>query len=110
MLAAALGIVETAAHTPAKIAWESLPPECLVAMHWHRTPDLEKILREYRILVTARHPLDVLISILRFAQSHPATTRWLEGEGGNENILIGADPTDAKFLEYALSDRAAALE
>jgi len=109
MLSACLGIGEIAAHKPAEVDWESLPPECLVAMHWHRDPDLERILQGYGILVTARHPLDVLVSILRFAQYQPATARWLEGEGGNENALIGASPTDGRFLEYALSDRAAAL-
>jgi hypothetical protein len=109
MLAACLDITELAIHTPGDIDWQSLPEQCLVAMHWRRTRAVEEILRDYQTLVTARHPLDVLISILRFAQHHPATARWLEGEGGNESALIGTRPTDRRFLEYALSDRAAAL-
>jgi len=109
MLAGCLDMRVTAAHSPAEVNWEALQEDCLLAMHWRHTPEMEAILGEFEILVTARHPLDVLISILQFSQHEPATARWLEGEGGNENLLMDASPTDKKFLDYALSDRAAAL-
>jgi hypothetical protein len=109
LLASCLGITEIAAHSPAEIDWDALPAECLAAMHWHRTPELAALLEGHQILVTTRHPLDVLVSILHFSQHEPATARWLDGEGGNEEFLAGARPTDERFLEYAFSDRAAAL-
>jgi len=111
MLASALEVPDIAAHSPGEIDWDALPDGFLVAMHWHRTPVLQEILKKKKaeVLVTVRHPLDVLISILRFCQFEPATARWLDGEGGNEAVLLGADPTDSRFLQYALSDRVAAL-
>jgi len=80
-------------------------------MHWHHTPAFEAFLRKrgFQVVVTARHPLDVLISILHFAPLEPATARWLEGECGNEKPLIGADPASASFANYCLSDRTEAL-
>ena len=65
--------------------------------------------RHIDVLVTMRHPLDILISILRFCQFEPATAFWLEGEGGSEAVLKDANPTDRRFLAYALSERATAL-
>jgi hypothetical protein len=111
MLATSLDVMEIAAHSPDEIDWDSLPEGFLVAMHWHRTAAMEKLLeaRTAEVLVTVRHPLDILISILRFCQFEPATARWLDGEGGTESPLIGTTPTDTKFLDYALSERAAAL-
>jgi hypothetical protein len=53
--------------------------------------------------------MDVLLSILHFAQYEPATAQWLQGEGGNEKILQNANPASPEFIEYALSMRAAAL-
>jgi hypothetical protein len=55
-----------------------------------------------------RHPLDVLISILQFSL-HDQTGRWLEGEEGNERSIYGAMPRSSAFLDYAMSERAAAL-
>src|SRR5580658_5969913 len=84
MLAASLEVMEIAAHSPDEIDWDALSEGCLVAMHWHRTSAIQKLLdaRAMEVLVTVRHPLDILISILRFCQLEPATARWLEGEGG----------------------------
>lgn len=111
MLVSALGISDFASHSPHEIDWGALPDESLVAMHWHCTPELCSFLRArgFCSIVTVRHPFDVLISILQFSKSEPATGRWLLGENGDESSLASADPTSPEFLEYALSDRAAAL-
>jgi hypothetical protein len=111
MLAASLRFHETAAHSPQEIAWSTLPPECIVAMHWHFSDEFARFLRHRKFfpIVIVRHPLDVLISILQFAKGEPATARWLGGEGGDERLLADADPTSPEFLEYALSARAALL-
>jgi hypothetical protein len=100
-----------AAHSPAEVQWSTLPAECLVAMHWHCSEEFLEFLRLYGFMpiITTRHPLDVLISILQFSPHEPATAKWLEGEGGDECILYDADPTSREFLAYAVSGRAAAL-
>ncbi len=51
----------------------------------------------------ARHPLDVLISVLHFIRYEPETAEWL---GGNCSIpldLPGKAQASPEFLEYALS-------
>jgi hypothetical protein len=101
-------------HSLHDVDWVALPPECLLAIHWHPTPAfLERLSkRGFRCLILARHPLDVLISILHFAlhySSTQATQRWLEGEGGNERGIFAAMPRSTAFLNYATGHRAGAL-
>jgi hypothetical protein len=100
---------------PLNVDWGQLPPEgCIVVMHRRRTLAFEGFLRErgFRFAAMARHPLDVLLSILTYAQvprNREFSTLWIEGEGGNEESLAGASPTSEAFVRYALSWRAAAL-
>jgi Sulfotransferase domain len=101
-------------HTPREIDWAALPRECLLAVHWHPSPSfLERLDQHgFQMIVLARHPLDVLISILHFAlhySSTQATQRWLEGEDGNERSIFGAMPRSTAFLDYATGRRAGAL-
>lgn len=111
MLARAIGGKELAAHCPDEIPWNELESQCIVAMHWHRTRELSRVLAENRFetIVTVRNPLDVLISILHFSQHEPATAHWLSGEAGDETQLRGVDPTSLVFLDYAVSRRASLL-
>jgi hypothetical protein len=57
----------------------------------------------------ARHPLDVLLSILHFSTFDESTSSWLLGEQGNEDGIFAAMPCSASFQEYAVGPRAAAL-
>lgn len=111
LLASSLGSIATAAHSPDEVDWASIPRDAIVAMHWHFSESFHAQLARdgFSPIVTVRHPLDVLISILQFSQHEPATAQWLKGEAGDETCLRTADPTSPEFLEYALSDRAAAL-
>ena len=111
MLHSALGITEIAIDTPSEINWENLTEGFIVQMHWRRTPALLQLLSSVDIepLVVIRHPLDVLISILHFCTFESRTARWLDGEGGSEESILGANPADPAFLDYALSARAEAL-
>lgn len=95
---------------PRNVAWRSLPAECVLILHWRPTPDLMALLQaeRFRVVTLARHPFDVLLSILHFALRE-ATDGWLEGEGGGEQSILGQSPTSAAFLEYATGPRAAAL-
>ena len=90
---------------------ESLPPEAVVQIHWPRTPEFADRLRRhgFSVLTLARHPLDVLISILHFAWYEPDTGSWLLGRGGNELGIRAAMPRSRPFLDYCTGPRASAL-
>ncbi len=111
LLSQMYGVPETAVHNPADLDWAQLPEGFVVQIHWHHVEPFVGSLRERGFLVVspARHPLDVLVSILHFAPREPLTRRWLEGEAGTEVALSGSDPQSDAFLRYAQSGRAAAL-
>jgi hypothetical protein len=111
LLADAYELPEVAIHNPADVDWNTLPPDCVLQIHWHRTASFVRTLQEagFRILTLVRHPLDVLLSILQFCQHDRSTLRWLDGENGNERPLYGAMPGSAAFAAYATGGRAAAL-
>jgi hypothetical protein len=111
LLVASYGLEERSAHTPAEVDWETLPKRCVLQLHWRRTPEFRQTLTRYgfSVAVLARHPLDVLVSILHFSPHEPQTARWLDGEGGDETSLLGADPASPAFLAYATGPRARAL-
>jgi hypothetical protein len=98
-------------HDREEIDLADLPPRAVVQVHWHRTVDLVRDMEAAELcpVVIARHPLDVLVSIWHFAAHEPAVARWLKGEGGDEEGLLGVDPSSSDFLSYALGPRAAAL-
>jgi len=56
----------------------------------------------FKVVSIARHPLDVLISILHFIRYDQSTERWLEGNGEIPSALKEQPPTSA-FVRYALS-------
>jgi hypothetical protein len=82
-----------------------------VQIHRRRDPDFLTQLHThgFRVLTIARHPCDVLISILQFAIHESESERWLQGQGGGESCLFGAMPRSRAFVEYAVSDRARQL-
>lgn len=111
LLAASHELDEVSADTPAAVPWRSLPERCVLQLHWPPGEDVLAPLAEhgFRNVVLTRHPLDVLLSILRFAQREPRTARWLNGTGGDEHELLGADPCSTTFRRYATGVRAKAL-
>jgi Sulfotransferase domain len=111
LMATAFMIDELAVHNPKDLDWKQLPDRFVLQCHWHRVDSFTSVLAEhkFRVVVLTRHPLDVLISILHFAPHEAQTARWLEGEGGNEMSIFGAQPRSSAFLEYATGPRAAAL-
>lgn len=84
---------------------KSIPDRAIVQLHWYREPGFQGFLRDYgfKTLVLARHPLDVLLSILNFIRHEPLTARWLEGNGEIPPSLIGQPPTSREFVRYATS-------
>lgn len=82
-----------------------LPENLIMQIHWYREPSMQAFIVEnnFQVLVIARHPLDILLSVLHFAQYEETVERWL---GGNCEIpakLKSATPTSEAFLNFALS-------
>lgn len=102
---------EIAVHTPGEIAWQSLPPKVILQIHWRDTDNFVSLLAEngFRPIVIARHPLDVLISILHFATYESQTARWLDGEAGSEISIINKSPLCSEFIDYSVGKRSAAI-
>jgi hypothetical protein len=111
LLMEAYAIPGFAVHRPDDLNWADLPEECVLQLHWRRTPALVRRLREegFRVVCVTRHPVDILISILQFCLHDDSTLQWLNGEGGSERPIHGAMPGSAIFLEYGAGPRAAAL-
>jgi hypothetical protein len=111
LLVSALDLAEYAVHSVDEIPWQSLPARCVISMHLRETAAFRQFLDGlgFREIVTVRHPLDVLISILQFSQNDPTTFRWVGAEDGDERSLMGSTPTSPAFLRYCLGPRAAAL-
>lgn len=111
LLADSLGLTEFVSHSIEEIPWSTLPERCVAAVHVHASEELHARLaaNHFRIIVTMRHPLDVLISILQFSKHDASPVLWLGGEAGDEASLASASPLDAAFLDYACGARARAL-
>src|SRR5438309_6526581 len=105
------GVPSIAAHSPGELDWAALPPGVVLQMHWHPTPAFLELLERHRFqtMTLARHPLDVLLSILHFCMHDESTAFWLQGEHGNEDGIFAAMPCSAAFLDYATGPRAGAL-
>jgi len=98
-------------HVPTQAEVDRLPEHCMLQIHWLPTTEFVGLLQRcgFQIVTIARHPLDVLISVLQFSLHAGETERWLDGAGGDESGIFGAMPTSHAFLRYATGPRAAAL-
>jgi hypothetical protein len=121
-------VPEFGINDPAGVEWENLPEDLVYSFHWHPTPAFLTSLERYgfQVVVLARHPLDVLISLLHYAlHFSTVTTEWLDAlvmqsasarrwlafktSEKDETSIYGATPCSAAFLDYATSPRVAAL-
>lgn len=111
LLASIYRLEQRAVHHLAHLDWSALPPRCVVQIHWHRSPEFLRLLAEngVQVVTIARHPLDVLLSILQFAPHEPQTAMWLAGTGGDESPIHGRAADGSEFLSYCLGPRARAL-
>ncbi len=111
MLGYVLELEEVPIHHPGDLNWADLPERAVIQLHWSRSAYLQSLLEaaRCRVITITRHPFDVLVSILRFAQTEPDTSEWLWGQGGDEEKILGADPSSEQFAEWALGERASAL-
>lgn len=111
LLGAAYQIPHFARHSMTDADWDGLPPEVVLQIHWRRTPEFVAKLDQqgFRVVTVARHPLDVLISILHFCIYESESEQWLLGSGGSETEIYSAMPRSRAFIEYAKGPRAAEL-
>jgi len=111
LLRDACGLTELAYNNPWDVDWDALPDRCVLQMHCHRTPELVDRLGRlgFARVHMARHPLDVLLSILQCCGAVPETAEWVAREGGDESAIAGRSPQDPAFLAYATGPRARAL-
>ena len=102
---------QRALHRPSDLGWRRLPERLLLQLHWPRSRAFRTRLarHKFRVITLARHPLDLLISVLRFSSHEPETAQWLGGQHGDEAAIHGAAPMSDAFLDYATGPRAAAL-
>src|SRR5690242_5602862 len=70
LLCETFGLSAQGVPSPEEVDWMALPPDFLLGLHWHPVPPFLEQLREhqFRPVVLARHPLDVLVSVLHFAR------------------------------------------
>jgi hypothetical protein len=111
LLGRAYAVPTTAAHWLSDGEWAGLPPEVVLQLHWPRGPGFEARLRDlgFGVVTLARHPLDVLVSVLHFAWYEDETASWLLGRGGDERSIRAATPRSRPFVEYATGPRATVL-
>ena len=103
-----LELEELPVHHPGDLDWTSLPERVVIQLHWPRTKYLQSLLEgaKVKVVTLSRHPFDILVSILRFAQTEPETIGWLWGRGGDEEGLLDVDPASQEFAQWATSERA----
>ena len=111
LLQDAYAVPGLAAVNPDAVDWAGLPGECVLALHWRRTPALARRLHEgqFHTATVVRHPLDVLLSVLQFCLHDDSTSGWLDGEAGDEGPIRGAMPGSARPFWTTQPARAAAL-
>jgi hypothetical protein len=111
LLGTAYQVPHFARHALSDEDWAGLPPEVVLQIHWRREPAFEAKLagHGFRVVTVARHPLDVLVSILHFCIYESESEHWLLGAGGSEAEIFAAMPRSRAFVEYAAGPRAAEL-
>jgi len=111
LLGTAYQIPHLPRHSMSDAEWKELPAEVVLQIHWRREPAFEAKLAEYgfQVVTVARHPLDVLISILHFCIYESESEQWLLGTKGTEAGIFAAMPRSLAFVEYATAPRASEL-
>lgn len=108
-IANALGVPEIAVHDFRDATL--LPEHVVLQLHWHREPKFQAWLaaKGFEVATIARHPLDVLLSAIRFALKEPQVARWLNGSTGLPIDVGPNGSASAAFVDYCLSDGSANL-
>jgi len=97
-----LGYPHFAAHSIEEFP-QDLPSNCILNIHALNGPTERVFFEKHscKLIVLARHPLDVFVSVLQFARNEPAVHRWLGGscEIPRDNVATLC-PDDTQFVEW----------
>jgi hypothetical protein len=106
LLARIYGLEEIPVHFPEEIDWDHLPRRCVIQVHAYPVESFPGLLEQHgvRVVVLARHPLDVLASWLNLVfYSHQEG--YCPGGGAcDECALVGVLPRSREFMDWACSD------
>lgn len=102
LFASLYGLVELAVDRPEQLDWDHLPSRCILQIHQYPDPSFDALIARhgFRVLTPARHPLDVLISALNYAQHTLTAPEWTDATG-TARTLRGASPISLEFRQYA---------
>jgi hypothetical protein len=100
-----------AVHRPDDVDWDRLPPRCVIQLHWYpRHEFVERLERSrVRVVVPARHPLDVLVSWLNLAVYSHLDGRCDGPDRCEECPIVGSSPRDDAFLRYVAGEKGRVL-
>ena len=75
-----LGYPHFAAHSVQEFT-KDLPPDCFLNIHALNEPLNSAFFERHscKIIVLARHPLDIFASVLQFARNERDVHKWLDG-------------------------------
>lgn len=112
LFAELLGYAVLAAPTLDDIAPDEVVAPVLMQVHAVNNRQAQRFVDEVgaRVVTVARHPLDVLVSMLHFSRHEPQILDWLDGAGiPSPETLRGASPTSSQFVEWAAGKGAGRL-
>ncbi|WP_169973049.1 sulfotransferase family protein [Tautonia rosea] len=102
LFASLYGLEELAVDRPEQLDWDRLPLRCILQIHQYPDPSFDALIERhgFRVLTPARHPLDVMISALNYAQHTPNAPEWTDASGTIQT-LRDASPLSQAFRQYA---------
>lgn len=108
LLRVRFGLAEVVIHDPDELPVEP-PIGVVIQLHWDDPADLVGYFADHdvQIVTIARHPLDVLVSMLHFASHEAATAQWLRAD--LTRSLVGQDPRSDAFRQFATGTAAKRL-
>ncbi len=111
LLARLYNLEEISVHFPENIPWKTLPERCVIQIHWYPIePFVSQLAEEgIRVVVMARHPLDVLMSWLNYSFYVHLEGHCLGKGLCTECAIVGTSPGSDAFLKYVRSESARIL-
>ena len=96
-----LGHPHFAAHSVEEFPKE-LPTDCILNVHALNEPPDNAFFEKHscKIIVLARHPLDIFVSVLQFARNEYAVHKWLNGSCRIPRGTSSLCPDDASFVDW----------
>jgi hypothetical protein len=101
VLSDVLGYPHFAAHSVGEFPKE-LPSDCILNIHALNEPVNKAFFERHscKIIVLARHPLDIFVSVLQFSRDEPAVHKWLDGSCRIPYDAASLCPDDASFIDW----------